>query len=440
MIYNVLLLLILLVLFLIYIKINSLLFEYKRINEINQLKNDEMKNIDPKYGIESLSELKYLTDEEIIEYGIEDYKYYSENEKIKYLADESSNLFKAIDKIKKCRIKKNESMELHNFSENMERYREFLSQSKVFQKKDVIDSINMIKTKGGTVSDYKIFFLTTFTNIIFSNGLKLKDLEIDREYYGYGPSEVSLIWFDIENIKKMKDGGDYKIFEADVIFTLRDKTKKILKYEFYDDTVAEFDKWFKKFEFIDEVCTSDPFPYFQSYKPKAKYRIVLNDLFQYLDFVAKHFYNKKFIDLNFLRYDFDSLLTNNYGTYIDDSWQIDKNNFTYVDKIEKNQNTNSIDTMTDNELFNYALNLYYKESNNFNVDNKIFNVVNYLDTLIKKDYAMAYLVKALLYLDGKIVTKDVIEAKKLLRKAYDLGLYKPSILIWNENKLDNKGK
>ena len=53
MIYNVLLLLILLVLFLIYIKINSLLFEYKRINEINQLKNDEMKNIDPKYGIES---------------------------------------------------------------------------------------------------------------------------------------------------------------------------------------------------------------------------------------------------------------------------------------------------------------------------------------------------------------------------------------------------
>ena len=270
--------------------------------------------------------------------------------------------------------------------------------------------------------------------------LRQKDLEIDREYYGYGPSEVSLIWFDIENIKKMKDGGDYKIFEADVIFTLRDKTKKILKYEFYDDTVAEFDKWFKKFEFIDEVCTSDPFPYFESYKPKAKYRIVLNDLFQYLEFLAKHFYNKKFIDLNFLRYDFDSLLTNNYGTYIDDSWQIDKNNFTYVDKIEKNQNTNSIDTMTDNELFNYALNLYYKESNNFNVDNKIFNVVNYLDTLIKKDYAMAYLVKALLYLDGKIVTKDVIEAKKLLRKAYDLGLYKPSILIWNENKLDNKGK
>ena len=327
-------------------------------------------------------------------------------------------------------------MELREFSNLMIRYSEFLNQSKVFRKIDVIDSLKMIKVKGGTADDSKIFFLTSFTQLIFSNGLTFKDLKIENDYYDYGPLEANSIWFDIENIKETKDGGDYKVYEADIIFTLKDESKKFFKYEFYDNTIEEFDKWFKEFMFIDFARDAEPYPYYESYKPKAKYRIVLNDLFQYLDFIGKNFYNKVFIEWDFLGYNYKSLLTNNYGKYFDSSWQIDKKNFTYVDEVEKNDEIAIVDSMTDDALFSYALNLYYKEYSNFELKENIFKVVKYLDKLINNDYAMAYLVKALLHLDGKIVLRDIEEAKKLLHTAYDLGLYTPTILIWNENNLN----
>jgi len=363
----------------------------------------------------------------------------SNNEKeIDKLTDINSNLQKIVDEIPKSEQSTNSKLELREFTNLMSRYSEFLNQSKFFKKIDVIESLHMIKTEGGTVDDYKLFFISEFTKLIFSNGLTFKDLDIDNDYYGYGPLEANSVWFDIENIKEINDGGDYKVFEANVIFTLKDKTKKSLKYEFYDDTIEEFDKWFKEFVFIDYERDAEPYPYFKSYKPKGKYRIVLNDLFQYLDFIGKHFYNKEFIKWNFLRYNYESLLTDDYGGYIDISWQIDKRNFTYVEEIEKKDDIEIIDSITDDELFAYALNLYYKEYSNFALKEKIFKVVKYLDKLIDNNYAMAYLVKALLYLDGKIVLKDIEKAKKLLHTAYDLGLHTPTILIWNENNLYKK--
>lgn len=338
-----------------------------------------------------------------------------------------------IQHIEKSGIKRNTKLELREYSTLMSRYSEFLNQSKVFRKIDVINSLNVIKVEGGTVDDCKIFFLTSFTELIFSNGLTFKDLDIDNDYYGYGPSEANSIWFDIENIKETKDGGDYRVFEAEVVFTLKDKSKKTLKYEFYDDTIDEFNKWYKAFEFIDGY--EEIYPYYVSYKPKAKYRIVLNDLFQYLDFVGKHFYNKEFIKWNFLRYNFESLLTNDYGEYEDKSWQIDKKNFQYVDEMEKRNDIDIIDNMTNNELFVYAINLYYKEYSNYKLKDKIFKVVKYLDKLVDNNYPMAYLVKGLLHLDGKIVLRDLSAANFYLHKAYDLGLQTPTLLIWNENDL-----
>lgn len=350
----------------------------------------------------------------------------------------NSKLLKIVEEIPKSEQSTNSKLELREFANLMSRYSEFLNQSKFFKKINVIESLHMIKTKSGTIDDNKLFFISEFTKLIFSNDLTFKDLDIDNDYYDYGPLEANSVWFNIENIKEIKDGGDYKVFEADVIFTLKDKMKKSLKYEFYDDTIEKFDKWFKEFVFIDYERDAEPYPYFESYKPKGKYRIVLNDLFQYLDFVGKHFYNKEFIKWNFLRYNYESLLTDDYGEYIDTSWQIDKKNFTYVEKIEKSDDIEIIGSMTDDELFVYALNLYYNEYSNFELKDKIFKVVKYLNKLMSNNYPMAYLVKALLYLDGKIVLKDIEEAKKLLHKAYDLGLHTPTILIWNENNLLNK--
>jgi len=150
----------------------------------------------------------------------------SNNEKeIDKLTDINSNLQKIVDEIPKSEQSTNSKLELREFANLMSRYSEFLNQSKFLKKIDVIESLHMIKTEGGTVDDYKLFFISEFTKLIFSNGLTFKDLDIDNDYYDYGPLEANSVWFDIKNI-------------ANVIFTLKDKTKKSLKYEFYDDTIV----------------------------------------------------------------------------------------------------------------------------------------------------------------------------------------------------------
>lgn len=402
----------------------------------NSLDEEEIHN----FVKSDLELLHYMTDEEKDKFGIshntlpsklngEYTKAYLEDS----LKDPNSEIYKAIAYVKKKDIQNNVKLELREFSTLMDRYKEFLNQSKLFKRIEVLDSLHIIKTEGGTVDDYKLFFLSEFSKLIFNNGLTFKDLEIQTDLYGYGPSTANLIVFNIQNIKEIKDGIDYKVYEADVIFTLKDKSKKTLKYQFYDDTIEEFHIWSKKFTYIDDL--EDSYPYYESSKPKNTFIMVLNDLFKHLDFVGKHFYNKEFIKWNFLRYDFESLLTNDYGEYIDKSWQIDKKNFTYVEEIEKIDDINIIDSMTDDELFIYALNLYYKEYNNFELKQKVFQVVKYLDKLINNNYPMAHLVKGLLYLDGKIVLKDLSASNYHLHKAYDLGIQTPTLLIWNENDL-----
>lgn len=404
---------------------------------MNTYENPLIKEEIEEFDESGLELLNYLSADEREEFDIPDYytNYTIGND----LKDTKSNTYKAIQHIKKNGIKQSTKIELKKHSTLMSKYSEFLNQSKVLKKSDVINSLHMIETKGGAVDSFKLSYLLQFTKLIFSNGLTFKDLHIENDYYDYGPFKAESIWFDIENITETIDYGDYKVFEADVVFTLKDKSKKSLKYEFRDDTIEKFDKKYKAFIFKDYERDAEPYYYFDSYQPKAKYRIVLNDLFQYLDFIGKHFYNKKFIEWD----DCKNLLTNDYGEYFDKSWQIDKKNFKYVDKIEKKEDIDIIDSMTDNELFVYALDLYYKEYINFELfelKEKIFKVVKYLDRLIGNNYPMAYLVKGLLHLDGKIVLRDLSMANFYLHKAYDLGLQTPTLLIWNENDLYQNSK
>lgn len=441
MIENVLLLLILLLLLLIYKKINFNKSLNKVVKEENILENDN----EPKYSINDLEDLDYLTEDQIIEYGIEDYKYFSENKKTNLLKDETSNLFKAVEKLRKDGIKRNEKMELVDFSTNMNRYKEFLNQSKFINKESIIFSLKLIKTENSSVDHHKMSFLIEFTNLIFSNGLTFEDLKIETDDYLFEGFSVDSIYFNIENLKKIHQ-SDFDEFEADIVFTLKDNKKKVLKHTFYDyRDIDTFNKWFKKFKYINHnVIDSEGCDYKRSNKNKSEYRIILNDLYQHINFISENYYNKsfgKYKEVIFKNYDYRSLLINEYSAYIDDSWQTNKRNFSYVGEgdVKKKEKVIDFNNMSDSELFKYTLDLYYEECNRFYIKPKIFKVIKYLDKLIEKKYPMAYLVKALLHLDGEIAIKDTVEAKRLLRKAYHLGLYKPSILVWNENKLDEKG-
>ncbi|WP_457744759.1 hypothetical protein [Sulfurimonas sp.] len=351
---------------------------------------------------------------------------------------------KKINKDIKQKVKNTKNqLKLKTFNTDMMRFREFLNQSKFFKKIDVIDSLYMIDTKAGSVEDNKLFFLAEFTKLIFSNGLTFKDFDIETDYYGFAPSHIDYISFDIENVNKIRDGIDYKIYECDVVFTLKDKTKKSLKYEFYNNRIDEFKEDYKKFKFVNYSGYTEKCLYFNSYETDKKYRIILNDLFQYLEFVGKEFYNKNFIRrklLSNLSYEYEIFLIDG-ARYEDLNWQINKNDFIYVDEIDKIKEINVIDNnISDDELFIYTLNLYYKEYNSIKHKDNIFKVIKYLDILIEKEYGMAYIVKAILHIDGKIVLKDYNEAKILLRKAYNLGFYTPSMLVWNENKLYKRGE
>ncbi len=363
----------------------------------------------------------------------------SDSKEVDKLDKINSNLKKINNTINHKSEKNKNKLELVNFDTNMSRFREFLNQSKVFNKLDIVDRFQAIKVNNDS-EDHKLFFLSQFSKLLLSNNYTFSDLDINTEYYGYGPSNADSIWFDVENINETKDGVDYKVYEADIVFTLKDKSKLILKYEFFDDTIEQFDKCYDKFCFIDFERDSEPYYYNDSHRNNGKYRIVLNDLYQYIDFIGKNYFNKSFFKVKWLifpQYEYESLL--HYSQFTDMNWQIDSTNFEYLDDIVNDKELEIIDSMSNDELFIYLLKIYYKEYPTFDMKPKIFKVIKYLNKLIEDNYPMAFIVKALLHLDGKIVLKDYEEAKILLKKAYSLGLNSPSMLIWNENNLYRKG-
>lgn len=318
-----------------------------------------------------------------------------------------------------------DKIELRPFQTQMARYREFLNQSKTFRRIDIIKAIYLIKTEGFTVEDNKNFFLSEFTELIFSNGLNFKQISVESDFYGRYLFTLNFIRFEIENITEIEG-----IYSADVIFNLKGGRKKTLKYEYFDE--LSFDRYYDEFKFVDG---DEEIFYRESYEEKGNYRIILNDLFLYLDFVGSNFYNKSFVQPEIRGYDYESFLRNENGTYEDKNWQIDKSDFIYVDATDEFVEPENINDLTDNQLFNYALSTYYQEHNAYQLPDKIFKVIEYLDMLIEKKYPMAFLTKAILHIDGKIVFKDLFETRQLLKKAYSLGLFTPSLLIWNENRL-----
>lgn len=355
------------------------------------------------------------------------------------------------------------TLKLINFSTHMVRWREFLNQSEYHKKSIAISSISAIDATDDIESS-KIYYLQTFTELILENNLSFSDLDITTDYYDYGPLEAKSIWFDIGKIVKTKDGSDYKVFEADIVFTLSDKSKKSLKWEFFDNTIEEFDRDYNQFQYIDVERDAKPYKYIESYNKGGKYRIVLNDLFQYIEFVGRNYLNKTFIENSFLHYKFETafedikcihnkwLIDENYVfKYVDDdnkdlakrTEELEKSEFESIDKLSKDEIIDEISVtkeellVTSDELFKYCLFLYYKEYSSYKLKEKIFKVSEYLDVLITNRYPLAYIVKAILHLDGKVVLKDTEEAKRLLREAYNLGLQTPSMMIWNENGLDS---
>lgn len=332
------------------------------------------------------------------------------------------NIHKSIKNISKKPNKiKSQEISLIKFRTQLERYREFLNQSKEFEKLEVIKSLKLIQAEPQSIEDTKIFYLSQISELIFTNNLYFEDLFIEEDYF----DSIKYIYFKFKNKRKISDGGDYKEYEIDVIFMSKDKKEIVLKYNYFDNSLEEILERYAEFEY-------NTTPYYQ-WAEKDSYRIILNDLQFYLDYVGKKYYNKSFIPNRKI----EKLLTEPYGEFCDNNWQISKNNFTYVEKYSETKKQKELENMLDNELLEYSLNILYDTFRFlYRENNNRFEAVKIIDSLIEKKYPLAYLVKAILLIDGEFVLKDYCEAKSLLKEAYNLGLYSPAILVWNENSLD----
>ncbi|MDY0180050.1 hypothetical protein [Aliarcobacter skirrowii] len=335
------------------------------------------------------------------------------------------NIHKSIKNISKKPNKiKSQEISLIKFGSQLERYEGFLNQSKEFEKLEVIESLKLIQTEPQAIEDTKIFYLSEISELIFTNNLSFEDLFIEEDYF----DSIKYIYFKFKNKKKISDGGDYKKYEIDVIFMSKDKEEIVLKYEYFDNSLEELLEKYKEFEYM----SFDSISYYESLK-KDSYRIILNDLQSYLDYVGKEYYNKNFISNNKI----EKLLTEPYGEFYDNNWQISKKNFTYVEKYSETKKQKELENMLDNELLEYSLSILYDTFRFlYRENNNRFEAVKIIDSLIEKKYPLAYLVKAILLIDGEFVLKDYSEAKSLLKEAYNLGLCSPAILVWNENNLD----
>lgn len=365
-----------------------------------------------------LNEVSKKIEEKIneIKEKIEKKEYQNDIEKLNLNAEKITQSVIAIEKyIENKDIKSNRIL--------MYKYMYYLDQSKLFLKNDVFESLNLIQADSMLTSN-KLFYIKEFTKLIYNNNLEFSDLYIEHSYDG------DSIWFEIKEKEILSDYLDADSYPIDLIFTLKDGSKRTLEYSLlvpFDKFKEDYDKFiFKEHSFSDTV-------YYSKNKEDSRYRIILNDFFKYLKEVQDKYYNKFFFQTNVSVVYYETFLKNETCGYKDYSWQLDKSKFKYVDKLPEKEEIR-IEDMNDNQLLEYVLDLYYKEIQN-GYSYKKFDVVKHLDSLIIKNHAMANLVKGILYIEGIIVLKDLSKAKEYIQKAYDLGLQEPSIKIWNDNQL-----
>lgn len=381
--------------------------------------------------------------------------------KIKTFGDENStddnlDFKKDNDLLEDKIIEEKFSIKLIKFNTQMSRWSGFLNQSKYINKFDILSNVFYLEREEDSVEDWKIFFIETFTKLLLKNGYSISDMLIDGTVYGRVPSKVNYIWFDIQNEVIVKDEWNLKVRNADVFFRLKGHTDIILKWEFYNDNLEKFREYFNKFIFTD-LESNESYKYNDCFVKKAEFRIVLNDLVQYAEFIGKNFLNMTFTEKP---YNFDYTSIFNKSEYVDKNWQIDKGKlFSYQNLTNKNKNIKELDreifyeykslnikdlterlsNETNEEIFAYCYNKYFDGWYDYNEPSIIettFTIVEQLDILIERKFPLAFIFKSLLHLDGKIVLKDISEAKRLLKEAYSLGLQTPSMMIWNENNLD----
>lgn len=368
-----------------------------------------------------LNEVSKKIEEKINEISekIDKKEYQKDIEKLNLSAEKITNSITVIEEyIKNKDIKSNKIL--------MYKYMYYLDQSKFFLKNDVFESLNLIQADCMLTSN-KLFYIKEFAKLIYNNSLEFSDLYIEHSYNG------DSIWFEIKEREEPSDYQDSDYYPIDLIITLKDGSKRVLEYSLLvplEKFKEDYNKFiFKEYSFSDTV-------YYNQKKEDGRFRIILNDFFKYLKEVQDKYYNKFFFQDNVSVVYYDTFLKNETSGYKDYAWQLDKSKFKYVDKVPEKEELR-IEDMNDNQLLEYVLNLYYKEIQDWTSGyySKIFDVVKHLDSLIKKNHAMANLVKGILHIEGIIVLKDLSKAKEYIKKAYELGLYEPSLKVWNDNEL-----
>jgi hypothetical protein len=336
-------------------------------------------------------------------------------------------------------------LSLINFENNMSRYHKFISQNKTIDKRDVISSLDLISSNDNIEENKKIF-LRVFANLIISNGYNFDDFLIENDTtYEEGSSEYKSINFELANIRIVDNPeSDIVVKEADIKFTLSNNKHIVLQYVYHDNWLEELIKEYPLYIYVNCRDGNKIYKYCTNYYHDNKFRILLNDLFQYLEFIGENYYNIEFSKDAFWGTDDNNTLLK-HCSFIDLDWQINDTDIKYAENVDSDilneidiKDLLNNDEIEDEYLFNYCYEFYNKRiryySNN-RINKEAFLIIDILDKLIQNNHPMACILKSLLYLDGKLILKDTSDAKQLLKKAYELGVKNPTLRICNENNL-----
>lgn len=327
----------------------------------------------------------------------------------------------------------------------------YIEQTKIFNLRQILYGAEILPSKN-LVEHIKKHYLLMLAHMMHENNLQFSDFKIQSTYGGNGPNEHFYIPFKLRNMKYY--GWDEWISKAILSVEMTNGEVKEFVVKSY---INDLEQYFEiedesiKIHFFDALTKVYPNFVFdtETYRaisgyPQGDYIVVLNDLI--------HLYNRVGKEWNVIFADsFSTVFDNEWTGKLEDLW----NKTRVIDPLWSIREP-IVQIVSQDDLKESRKKLFESIKASQNEDDQFvlasmyyYNQINYDDfgemnqneaidiwhKLANKNHAFAHLVLGIIYYDGLYVLKDFQKSKVYVQKAFENGLEKPALKVWNDLKL-----
>jgi len=375
------------------------------------------------------------------------------------LKDEINQIHQSIDSINSKLMLPSQKKMIIPFKDE-ETYRPYMSvmygyieQTKMFSLEQILNKAEMISTKN-IEEHIKKHYLLMFAHMINENNLQFSDFKINSSCGGNGPSEHFYVRFKLINMEYY--GWDEWISKAILSIEMQNGEIKEFVVKSYINNLEQYfdmEDEDQKIHFFDALSKVYPNFVFDDETYRAingfsneDYIVVLNDLVHLYNTAGKE-WNVVFADSFSTALDLEwigkleDLWTKT--RVIDSSWNIREPVIQVLKQEILGENRKKLfetikQSQNENDQFILASMYYYNQINHGDLEEtNQKKAIEIWQILADKNHAFSQLVLGIIYFDGVYVLKDFQKSKVHIQMAFENGLEKPALKVWNDLQLYN---